>query len=346
MDHRSVKNICAGTLAFSLFFSGAHPGLIIGSMYFFTIMAITNLHKNNYRSAPILNLVLLACTVIITLAGMIYSYAEIIPLFTRSGKIPAAEISFFSTPANSFFSLVLPLPYTKTGGEITMHNIYAGLLVLVSVIAGIITNRKSADLYLPATAAFFLLLSTNFPLSLWLIGKLPLLQYIRLNGELRIFAILPLILYGVIQLEYLLSFRTKFLRNSLLILAGILLAICMYSIVLHPQALRKITAFPLGWMNSNDTSSLKYFLHSLGFADAVILQSIVQVAVLLLMAWAVIKKQRWLTWIVAADLILATLFNLPFTGVSMRPVSEIQAALDKSLYGLSHTLDCPRKRQL
>ena len=55
------------------------------------------------------------------------------------------------------------------------------------------------------------------------------------------------------------------------------------------------------------------------------------------------KKEQWLTWLVGIDLVLATLLNLPFTGVSMRHVSAIQAIIDQSPAGFPIPSTGPEK---
>ena len=190
-------------------------------------MAASRLRENRSFLTAAKNLLALFAIVVVVMGGLIYSYTEIIPLFTRSGKISPADIAVFSTPPETFFSFFLPLPFTQTGEEISMNNNYIGLLVIVSAIAGIFINRKPASLFLPATSLFFLLLSTNFPISLWLIQKLPFLQYVRLNGELRIFGMLPLLLFGAIQFDSLFTHQRKYLRNTCLVISGLLMITCI-----------------------------------------------------------------------------------------------------------------------
>ena len=343
-DKPSLINFCLGGLTFSLFISGAHPGLIIGGIYFFAIMwAIYMNEKGNFLSAG-KNLIGLISVVTLCMAGLIYSYSEIIPLFTRSGKISAGIITNFSTPPGSFFSFFLPLPYTQIRGEeITMNNLYAGLLMIVSVIAGITRNRKRTDLFYIAAAVFFFLISTNLPVSVFIITKLPLLQYVRLNGEMRIFGMIALMVYGAIQFDYLIRYHKIFLRNFALALSACLFMVCAFTLLTQPESARLISRLPAQLLQSGNREALKESIHAIGFTEAVAMQSALQCILLLLLAVAIEKKQQWLRWIVAADMILATLLNMPFTGVSMRPVAEIQALLDKAPKGFPAPYTGPEK---
>jgi len=343
MDKLTLKNLSLSALTFSLFISGSHPGLMIGSLYFFFIIAAFHMRENRAFLPAVKNLLALFSLVVIIMAGLIYSYSEIIPLFTRSGKIFPADIAFFSTPPYTYFSFFLPLPFTQIGEEISMNNNYVGLLIMVSVIAGIFRNGKPSSLYLPATALFFLLLSTNFPISLWLIQKLPLLQFVRLNGELRIFGMLPLLLFGAIQFDALFYHQRKYLRNICVVSSGLLMLTCLSAVFLYSGSLSSLTGAILWFFNANKTGSLKETIHSLGFGEMIILQSFIQSVLLLLMALCLMKKEKWLIWLVGTDIILATLLNLPFTGVSMRPVSAIQAIIKQSPAGFPIPGTAPEK---
>ncbi len=344
IDSLSLKNLCLGALTLSFFISGSHPGLIIGGIYFFLLMSLVRINENrNYlRSAR--NLLALLLLVAFCMAGLIYSYAEIIPLFTRSGKIPARVIMNFSTPPRSFFSFFLPLPYTQTTGEeITMNNLYAGLLIIISVMAGIAKNRKKTDLYLLAVAGFFFLISTNLTVSVFLISKLPLLQYVRLNGELRIFGMMTLMIYGTIQFDHLLRNHKIHLRNISLFVSACLLVACIYTLIAHPETARRIVSLTTQLWHSGNREMLKNSIHAIGFHETVVIQSLLQCIMLLALAFTLVKKNQWLLYVVSADLVMATLLNMPFTGVSMRPTADIQAILQSSPSGFPMPYTDPEK---
>jgi hypothetical protein len=222
-----------------------------------------------------------------------------------------------------------------------MNNLYTGLLIIVSAVAGLFRTRKAIDFFLPATALFFFLISTNYPVSLWIIQKLPLLQYVRLNGELRIFGILPLLLYGAIQFDSLFIHHRKYLQNTCYLFAGVMMLVCISAILIYPHALSVLSG-STGELFGRQMP-LKEIIHRQGFGEMIILQSLIQSILLLLAAICLTKKPHWLTWLAGADLIVATLLNLPFTGVSMRPVSAIQSVIDKSPAGFPVPSTGPEK---
>ena len=346
MEYPGIKNLALGGLVFIFFLTGSHPGLIIGGMYFFVIMAFLHTWENkDWRNAwkPILALL---AVITICLAGMIYSYVEIIPLFTRSQKIPAALITVNAIPLKSFLSFLIPLPFARTeqpGEEITMNNLYMGLLILVSIIAGLIKNRKRKELPVLAIALFFLLISANFSVSVFLTRNLPLLQYVRLSGELRIFGILPLLIYGSLQLNYFFEKDNKTIRRTAFFLALCVFMALLISLISHRGSINVISGIAGDLWQGGTRPRLKEILHHMGFMDALVIQLSLQVIVLLLMAVMIRYKPSLITWIVALDLIMASLLNMPFTGVSMRPVSDIQAILNRSPEGFPAPSISPEK---
>ena len=329
MDNRSIKNLSAGAIVFSLFISGSHPGLIIGGLYFFVFMSAIHLGESKNWKTNLVNLLFLVALVSFTVGGLIFSYAEILPLFTRSGKIAGELIAANATPPGSFLSFFLPLPYTQVANEITMNNHYSGLLVMVSIFAGIFVNRKRSYLFLFAIAVFFFFLSTDFSISVFLINKLPLLSYIRLSGELRIFGIVAIIIFGAHHLDQLVVHNKIILRNVALILSASLASLALIIFISNYASINVSRIFQ-AMLNASDREQLKQAIHHIGFREALVIQAFLQSILLLLMALATMKKPQLLIWLVGVDMIMATLLNLPFTGVSMRPVSEIQAQLNKS----------------
>jgi hypothetical protein len=64
---------------------------------------------------------------------------------------------------------------------------------------------------------------------------------------------------------------------------------------------------------------------------------------LLVLALSLVRKNQWLVYVVGADMVMATLLNMPFTGVSMRPTADIQAILQSSPRGFPIPYTGPEK---
>jgi hypothetical protein len=336
LDSPIKTNLAFVGLVFSFFISGSHPGLIIGGIYFFSIMAAFKIKENGHWMQAWKKLLALLAVIILCVTGLIYSYTEIIPLFTRSGKISTGMIMGNSTSPVSFLSFLLPFPFTRTApetAEISMNNMYLGLLILISVLTGILKNRNVFNMYLLATSIFFFLLSTNLAISVFLVENLPMLKYVRLNGEMRIFGMLPLLIFGSIQLNHFLLHDRKSLVLVALIFSLCTLPVILVTMSIHSGIIKLISGLPGILANGGTRESLKTYIHSISFMDATIIQLIIQFFFLLFFAISIRRKPSFIVWIAAADIITATLLNLPFTGVSMRPTSEIQLILDHSPKG-------------
>ncbi len=178
-------------------FAGGHPAIPIALGYFLialTILLFAFLPQFKREAKQIIfslaiSLVLLALLYLPAL----YSYINILPYYgrggpaqqalsTEAGFTPWAWLSFlfpFSTAANTNFF----------GTDVAMRNGFFSVTGFVCVILSIKSKQLYAGVLLLA-ALFMLLLSTGGWIKEMLFSKLPLLQYVRYNGEYRVFSIL------------------------------------------------------------------------------------------------------------------------------------------------------------
>jgi hypothetical protein len=82
-------------------------------------------------------------------------------------------------------------------------------------------------------------------------------------------------------------------------------------------------------------STLKALINAISFYDTLWMQGIIQLFLLWGFKWCLIKK-NWnlLRKIAVADMVLACLLNIPFTGVGKASVSQVQAILNHSPKGI------------
>jgi hypothetical protein len=166
---------------------------------------------------------------------------------------------------------------------------------------------------------------------------------VRLSGELRIFGILPLLIYGSLQLNYFIEKDTKTIQRAAFFLALCIFVVLLISMISHKGHVTVISGIAGDLWHEGTRARLKETLHHMGFMDALSIQLSLQCIMLLLMAAVFRYKPVLITWLVALDLIMASLLNMPFTGVSMRPVSAIQAILNRSPEGFPAPSSSPEK---
>lgn len=331
---------------FSLFLTSAHPGIIIGSLYFFLLLGSgllynTIIHKRSASSARKIALqhLFLLTAILISSVGTIIGYWEILPYIDRGDKLFLSDSMSESTTFQSWVSLLLPFSTTKNNDlfatDISMRNCYIGMLFCFIFLYGLINRKTKWQKLLLALAALFFLLSSGGIFKEFLHKFLPFIGYVRLNGEFRIFTIACLIIFSTIELEKLkkevntVKLTTLYyvfiaVLSSLIILAG-------YNMVATKQSI-------FSHLNENivlSRSFLKLFVKHISFYDTLVLQGIIQLFFLsLFYKYLCQRKYRLLLLFFCAELCTTTLMNIPYTGVGSASTKEVQTLLEKSPQGI------------
>jgi hypothetical protein len=327
----SIKKIVAAILVFTLFITGSHPGMIIGGIYFFGMVTIAfflemkkedgkvlwyaPLGKINAKALWYTPLVL-ATMILLAVSGMAWCYWELIPLFTRATPIEPGEILINAVDRHSFLSLLLPLTSATSSFDIALQNLYVGLAIFISAIAGVFMLKRIRTKYFLFIAVCFLFLASNLPGVGFLAEHLPLLGYVRLNSEFRIFGMLALIVFGAQALDQLYQ-RSAGLQTIFLIPGLISLVILLFRFdVLLPLSneIREIDNKP----------GIRDFIRDLSFSKAFAIQSIFLILFCTGLYLALLKKKSWFMFFAVLDLVVATLLHLPFTGTGIRSTKDVQ----------------------
>src|SRR5438045_6426973 len=117
---------------------------------------------------------------------MITGYADIIPHFSRADKIPLAATLKSPASLQSWISAILPLSTVKNDSffatDISMRNIYFSLTLLLFLLTGIFRKNGWQKFFL-YTGLIFLLLSSGGIFKMFAYKFIPLIGYVRLDGE-------------------------------------------------------------------------------------------------------------------------------------------------------------------
>lgn len=344
----NLSRILQCVLVFYLFLSSTHPGIIIGALYFFIPYLIFLFFKPQpelhliERTQLIKSGVLFLLLLLLLSAGLIYSYAEIISVFARKEKLQLGLLVNENTNIKSWLSFFLPFSTVKNKeffeNDIAFRNCYFGLLFLALLLWGIRKKMASFQWLLLTLAVFFLLLSVGGQFKVIASKFLPLIGYVRINAEFRIYALLSLILFAVQQLQKL-TFdkepdwkRLQLILKSFYVLFAVFLCI---GISLKWNHYDENTTSVLNASATSIRSQLKVFIDQLQFSDTVIFQSILQILIITGFIIAVKQKKfKNILVVSSVDLVLATLLNLPFTGVGKIPVQTVQEVLNMSPQGI------------
>ncbi len=326
-------------LAFFMLISSAHPGIIIGSFYFFFMIIIafilekkvTEKKKQVILKTAQTTAIILIAVILISL-GPIIAYAEIIQHITRGEKVTFYDV-YGTTTLQSWLSLILPLSSTKNESffisDISLRNCYLGSFYFLILLYSLFTYKCRWQWALAFTATFFIILSAGaFSNNSF---SLPLIGYVRLSGEFRIFALIALILYLAIEFErFIQHAKSKLFNRVFLFFLAILLFAFFFSL-LKSTPINTLAASFTGSNNIRET--LKVLLDNISFYDAIALQSAVSILLLLICRKAVTRKTKSLYFLIMAEIILATLMNTPFTGVGKASVKEVESILSHAPEG-------------
>lgn len=331
-----------------LFVASAHPGLSIAMCYFLLTISIfyfvNVVPKHNVRLVPILKSygLLLVCFLIFA-TGLIAGYADILPHFSRGVQLNMQASLQQPTTWQSWISVLLPFASTKNNSffntDISMRNCYFGLTLLLFFIVAIIKKLTNWQKYFLAVGIFFMLLSLAGVVKFVAHTLLPGIGYVRLNGEFRIFALLSFIIFAAIELNkykanlYSYSGSVRATTVAFMVIVGLAIGYGIFN------AIYKHDSFVFGlqyiFQKPSISLKLKKLIDSISFYDTIWLQGMVQLSMLMLISVCLRRRNfTQLTWVVMAELVLASFFNLPYTGVGKDSVQAVQTVINKSPKGI------------
>lgn len=350
LHHSSFQNIIKAVLIFYMLVASAHPGITICAFYFFLAYKLFVLFsKNNQQSigqklkqTGFSHLLFLLLFILLA-AGMIVGYADILPHFSRSEKISLADSLLHPTTGQSWLSVVFPFSTVKNDSffntDISMRNSYFSITLLLFFLLSLLGKRTRFQNFLLATGLFFLLLSTGGIIKTVGYKIIPFIGYVRLNGEFRIFAILPFILSAAIELDKFIKQEkafygpVKFLYYLIEIVIMAAIAFGLYKVFSTKESF--LHNFSSITSQAGLSSKLKALIDAISFYDTLWIQGLIQLFILWALKWAM----RYRLWslvkkVAVTDMVIACLLNVPFTGTGKAPVATIQNIINRSPKGI------------
>lgn len=343
----SIKRLAVSVILFYLLISASHPGIIIGSIYFFTFYSVYlyfSTKKSSNSQTTIWNfskpIILQIIWLLLISSALIISYTEILPFITRGVKIASSTPVMNSTTIQSWLSFIFPLSTAKNNSffcnDISLRNNYLGLALFIFLMIRI-PGGKRKSLFFLSTGLFFLILSSNTFIYTYCIKFLPLLSYVRLNGEFRIFAIFLFIISaaGNLQEHQKIEVKSSHFKRATFLLGLFIFSVITWAGFKIFLTRESIFFTPISFMHLSPIPFLKTVAEKLSFYDALFFQGLIQLPMIFLISkYVILKKSRCLLFIVIADLSIATLFNLPYTGAGTKSPRELQSLLNASPRGI------------
>lgn len=276
-------------------------------------------------------------------AGMITGYFDILPHFLRSEKLSLSDSLSNPTNIQSWISSLLPFATVKNDvfydTDISMRNCYFGITFLLFFMLACIQKKTRWQNFLLVSGVIFALLSSGGIFKTIFYRSIPLIGYIRLNGEFRIFSLLCFIPVAAISLEkYLLQKRgfsgpVKWIYYGIEIILFAFIIYGLYGAFGGKQtALYHVNDI---WSEPGMAGKLKRLVDAITFHDTLWIQGSIQMLFLWGIKWCLRNDQQTLLKnITIINIVLAALINIPYTGAGKASVAQVQAVLNKSPKGI------------
>lgn len=338
LNSLKIKYAMALALLLSLLLMGGYPALFIIVNYILLFYFLYWLLQNKYwqqpkQLLPIIKLFFF-CGIIFMLmiAGYMLSFIEAKPLFTRGEGVTPEKAMYMSFSPKALISLLFPfatvIKPAAFGSDISMINIYSGLLALLFFPLGIMAKWKEKIFWL-ATGTICLLASFGeyAPVRLWLYHYVPLMNSFRFPSVFRIFFIISLLLIAAQGLQFFLNDTKKQLPHFKTIAILLLLIISVSAgMALYKSGSVSLFRF---W----NFESFQNYIDTSSFYSGILIQAIIQlmllvVIIVVLLSEKIKHKKSLLLVTVIADLFLATQLNINGSAVCEKKVSDYQRTLN------------------
>jgi len=333
----SLKHVLSAAFATYLLCTAGHPAIPIGSLYFMILLTATYffLHRKEIKLGTfiIYNILYLAATAIMCLP-VILSYAQLMPYYVRNEAVSHLTTDNLGFTPASYLSFLSPVTTIK-GSEffhtdVSMRNGYFSLFGLIALLYILFTRKNKIQKVFLVPSFALLLLSLGGWVKLTLYENLPLLNFIRTNGEFRVFALFGFIVCVGFLLHDLLANQRghsaiKKLTGGVIVVLGVGLVLCA----------------ALLFKTSNTGNSAIQFNSGLkGLIDSITLPQSLLLGLLIGLSIAVIyyiilqkKAGRFLPYFILADVIINAWLLLPITGVGQKNVAYIAGIINQAPKG-------------
>ncbi len=350
LEKFSFKKTVRAALLFYMLISSAHPGILISAAYFFAgyllfyffenkaALSFGTRIKNIAASHSVLVLIFLLLS-----AGMITGYIDLLPQFVRSEKISLADSLLHPTNLQSWISALFPFAIVKNynffNNDPSVRNCYFSLTLLLFFLLSLLNKKTNLQKFLLVVGLFFALLSSGGIFKTLAYKFIPVIGYVRLNGEFRIFSLLCFILTAAFELDKYIKAKKNFtggIKWIYYILEIIAIGTIIFGLY---KAVSNQDSFIYNIKNiaaqQGISLKLKSLIDALSFYDTLWIQGFIQ----LFLLWGIkccLKFRDWqlLKKIVVVDMVLACLLNIPFTGVGKASVAQVQSVLNQSPKGI------------
>jgi hypothetical protein len=335
-DGFTYKKLFYCILSLYLLATGGHPAIPIGTIYFLAIILIGLTLIKNDKSKQILyseilkTNTLLLFGFLVVAAPLLYSYYEIIPHLNRAKPVLQAVSLDVGFSAPSYISFLFPFATTTTSMKLfnnseLMRNGYFSFICFAFFLVALVNKKNKIQIIFLIAGGIMLLLSLGDSFKDLIYSHLPLLKFIRTNGEYRIFSIFSFIIVASFPFGKLLTTGLGDGFNKVLF-AFMIICLCIILWIITHQS-ETILFSSASFVQSHSlVNKMKWWIDNLTLSDRLLINAVILLSLLLLyfLLRRKIRLQKLIPAIILADMVLFCWLHLPITGVQKRSANSIE----------------------
>jgi len=306
--------------------TGGYPFLTVVLIYFLLILLLIIILKNikQKKKDAVRILFLFSSGTILTLAmcaPMIIAFIQVFPVLERGSPLSAETALSFPYTLHALWLNLIPFALGNNaeffGTDISMINIYAGIILPVFFVYGLFRKASLLEYVLVIFGTFCLVgaLSSAFPLMKWMVMYVPLFNFFRFPALLRLFFVMGFIIFSLRGLHNFLKF---FNRDKKLVVYCLMPFIAFISFFIL-YAVSKIDFPDLTFLKPHAT--FQDLLLGLTLNERILIGGVVQLVVLLIFLVILFKTKnsfsffRNLIFLFVFDMFISVQMNINYTVV-------------------------------
>ena len=336
-EQKLIRFIQTG-LVLALCLTGGYVVFFVFACYalffIFLFYTVKNRKQEKYIQRNVFFGVALSVTFFLLCSGYLFSLYQVFPFLKRANALSLDIVNINSLSPKSLTSFLFPFASlantTSFDTDITMRNIYSGLLLAPLMVVGLFSDTRKRNFLLLACGLFCLAAAMGkyLPVRGWLYYTLPFMKMFRHASIFRAFAIFCFLLLAANGLN---AFFTRY--------SNVLKKVFLFA--LAAEAVVLLLVFCLAMKHENLWHTFRDFIYTNRISDFIengniykclLIQGVLQLGLMTLMLpiFFFIKEKKLavaisLFWI--ADIMLAAQMNVHGTVVSDNRVSDFHTAV-------------------
>lgn len=331
LEFPSWRSTIPFTLSAFLLLTAGYPSFLVYTGYLLAAILLCLLFRYRKKWKTIrpvlLHLLLFLFLTILLWSPVVYAWIDYFPYYQRGSAVPLSFARINPFPRQGFLSLLTPSALTPgnewLNTDVSMRNISFGLFACLLLPLSLRNSLKSRILKTIAVVAVISLLISMgdvTPVHKWCYQLLPFFDRFRHPGTLRLFFIIGVLLISASSFEQLVSNESKTGRNARLIAWMALLILLL---------LTGIGFFNSGVLHHGLREAVRNSLRKPATTDLLLIQGLVQIFFICIFLYLTDrKKNRFLPYLVAAQVITAAWIALPLTFISKTHATTIDQEIE------------------